>query len=208
MRPGSIFAMIALLTASAACAGGIPKVYDGDMALVFEFNGLGAMGMDTYAGGVGFRYFYYDEFAFRGSFNLAYWSWDDEGAGRDTSRAYIGGTFIIERYMDPIGSLAPYLGGGIGHFWNREWHPTLDPGEPKRDISTTDHIVEMPLVGGFQWFFADALSLGGEYRLAFRYIKSDTHREGAYDRHFQYGSTRTAFGFTAVSVFLSLHWPG
>jgi len=82
MRPGSIFAMIALLTASAACAGGIPKVYDGDMALVFEFNGLGAMGMDTYAGGVGFRYFYYDEFAFRGSFNLAYWSWDDEGAGR------------------------------------------------------------------------------------------------------------------------------
>ena len=49
MRSGLLIALCVLALASAAWAGGIPKVKDGDMQLVFEFNGLSLLSLDTYA---------------------------------------------------------------------------------------------------------------------------------------------------------------
>ena len=206
MRSGLLIAVFILVSASAAPAGGIPKIHDGDMQLVFEFNGLSLLDLNTYAGGVGFRYFYYDEFAFRGSFNFAYAREEDKIEDVDTSRTWIGGTFIVEKYLEPISSVAPYIGGGLGYYWNREWHPAgvLDP---KRDISTTENIFEVPLVAGFQWYFANAFSLGGEYRLALRYVSSQTKREREEGSIILAEETSTRLGFTAVSVFLSVHIP-
>jgi hypothetical protein len=206
MRSGLLVALCVLLLASTAWAGGVPKVKDGDMQLVFEFNGLSLLNLDTYAGGVGFRYFYYDEFAFRGSFNFAYGKNSNNTNDEDSSRTWIGGTFIVEKYMIPVASVAPYIGGGFGYYWNREWHPS-GTGTSKRDISTTEKIIEVPLVAGFQWYFTDALSLGGEYRLAMRYISSKTVNEDQEGGTPLAESTTTRFGFSAVSVFLSVHIP-
>jgi hypothetical protein len=194
------------MLASATLAGGIPKVKDGDVQLVFEFNGLSLLSLDTYAGGVGFRYFYYDEFAFRGSFNFAYAQEKENTTDQDTSRTWIGGTFIVEKYVIPQSSVAPYLGGGFGYYWNREWHKS-GSGSSRHTISTTDKIIEVPLVAGFQWYFANAWSLGGEYRLALRYISSETVDEDQEGGTLLAESTTTRFGFTAASVFLSVHIP-
>ena len=208
MRSGLLIALCVLVLASTTWAGGIPRVKDGDVQLVFEFNGLGLLDLDTYAGGVGFRYFYYDEFAFRGSFNFAYGKNKDNTNDTDSSRTWIGGTFVVEKYVTPINSVAPYIGGGFGYYWNREWHPpvTLEGGG-KREVSTTDEIIEVPLVAGFQWYFANAFSLGGEYRLAVRYKSSKTQREDQAGSTPISEDTSTSFGFTAASVFLSVHIP-
>lgn len=173
---------------------------------MFEFNGLSLLDLNTYAGGVGFRYFYYDEFAFRGSFNFAYARAEEKIEDIDTSRTWIGGTFIVQKYVEPTGSVAPYLGGGFGYYWNRERHPE-GIAEPDPDISTTEKIMEVPLAAGFQWYFADALSLGGEYRLALRYVNSQVKRERQEGRELLEEYAYTRFGFTAVSVFLSVHIP-
>ncbi len=206
MRSGLLIALCILMLASATLAGGIPKVKDGDVQLVFEFNGLSLLSLDTYAGGVGFRYFYYDEFAFRGSFNFAYAQEKENTTDQDTSRTWIGGTFIVEKYVIPQSSVAPYLGGGFGYYWNREWHKS-GSGSSRHTISTTDKIIEVPLVAGFQWYFANAWSLGGEYRLALRYISSETVDEDQEGGTLLAESTTTRFGFTAASVFLSVHIP-
>jgi hypothetical protein len=209
MRSGLLIAFLVIVLASATWAEGIPKVRDGDMQLVFEFNGLSLLDLNTYAGGVGFRYFYYDEFAFRGSFNFAYGKLTEKVSGADTSRTWIGGTFIVEKYLIPISSVAPYIGGGLGYYWNREWHPQESIGfsAPKRDLSTTSTIFEVPLVGGFQWYFANAFSLGGEYRLAYRYTKEKTQIEDQEGEIPVSECTHSSFGFSAVSVFLSVHIP-
>jgi hypothetical protein len=62
-------------------------------------------------------------------------------------------------------------------------------------------------VAGFQWYFADAFSLGGEYRLAFRYVDSKTEEEDQEGSTPIFEGTSTKFGFTAASVFLSVHIP-
>ncbi len=206
MRSGLLVALCVLITASAAWAENIPRIRDGDLQLVFEFNGLSLLDLNTYAGGVGLRYFYYDEFAFRGSFNFAYARAEEKIQDIDTSRTWIGGTFLIEKYLEPIASIAPYLGGGFGYYWNREWHPD-GVVEPSWDISTTERIIEVPLVGGLQWYFANAMSLGGEYRLALRYVNSQVKRERQEGSELLAERTYTRFGFTAVSLFLSVHIP-
>ena len=206
MRSGLLIALCILVLASATWAGGIPKVKDGDMQLVFEFNGLSLLRLDTYAGGVGFRYFYYDEFAFRGSFNFAYANENENITEQDSSRTWIGGTFIVEKYVIPKSSVAPYIGGGFGYYWNREWYKT-GTGSARRSFSNTDKIVEVPLVAGFQWYFAQAWSVGGEYRLAFGYISSETVDEDQTGGVPLAESSTTRFGFSAASVFLSVHIP-
>jgi hypothetical protein len=184
-----------LLLTSLAHAGGTPDTDEESMQLMFEFNGLGQLGLDTYGGGLGLRYFIdNDGLAGRLSLNAGYRT--DEEDGDKTTRSLIGGSFIIEKFLNPQSSVSPFVGIGVAYFYSTEKEPT-DEGELEVKTST----IEVPLVAGFQWWFTDALALGGEYRWGIiRYI-SDKYTLGGYG----IGESSTfKTGIYAASVFLSV----
>jgi opacity protein-like surface antigen len=194
MRSGSVALVCFLLLASAVMAGGSPHFNSGMRQIIFEFNGLGTMGLDTYAGGLGMRIFLNDEgMAGRGSVNAGYRT-EEENSDK-TTVSLIGGSLLLEKFVDPIGSVAPYLGIGAGYFYSTQKQPTTD-GEAK----TTRAILEVPAVAGFQWWFTDGVSLGGEYRCGIRYTRDKYYLEG-----FGIGDSESfSTGFYAASVFLTI----
>jgi hypothetical protein len=206
MRVPLLIGLCVVLAASAAFAGGTPNTGMGAKQMVFHFDGLSYLGLQPYAGGFGFRYFYADDTAIRGSLNFAYGK--DEDKSGDTkyedTRTLIGGTLIWEKYMAAIASVAPYMGIGFGYFYEKEQDEdesyTFD--EHKVKYETTNNIIQIPLVAGFQWYFTEAISLGGEYRLSYRYESGETKMDGEK----QYETTVSAFGFSAASVFFSVHY--
>jgi hypothetical protein len=194
MRHGLLAVMCIALLAPAALAGGTPDTDDESLQMLFEFNGLSMMDLGVYAGGLGIRYFIDDEgLACRFSLNAGYRT--DEEDGDKETLSLIGGTILIEKFLEPISSVAPYVGIGFAGFYSSLKEPS-DEGE----LKTTRQILEVPGVGGFQWWFTDALALGGEYRLALRYIRTKD-----YLRDEQYGEgTDFKVGFYAASVFLTV----
>lgn len=206
MRVPLLIGLCVVLAASAALAGGTPNTGMGAKQMVFEFNGLSTLGLMPYAGGFGFRYFYADDTAIRGSLNFAYGK-DEDTSGdvtADESMTLIGASLVWEKYMAAIASVAPYMGIGIGYYYQKEEcnYPIDTFAATMAKEETTTSILEIPLVAGFQWYFTEALSLGGEYRLRYRYETGET----SYDGEKAYDSTLSAFGFAAASVFFSVHY--
>jgi hypothetical protein len=208
MRVPLLIGLCLVLAASAAFAGGTPNTGMGAKQMVFEFSGLSNLGLTPYAGGFGFRYFYADDTGIRGSLNFAYGK-DEYTAGDETvddSMTLIGATLIWEKYMAAIASVAPYMGIGIGYYYQKEEENDFPDyvtfADELMKTETTTNTLMIPLVAGFQWYFTEALSLGGEYRLSYRYESGETKWDGekAYD------NTMSAFGFSAASVFFSVHY--
>lgn len=195
MRFALQIAACLLLFASPALAGGVPDTDDGSQQWIFEFNGLGDLGLDTYAGGFGMRLFLDDEgLAGRGSFNAAYRT--DEEDGDKNTFSLIGGSIIIEKFLEPISSVSPYAGIGFGYFYSKDKQPTTEG-----DFELTKSILEVPAVVGFQWYFTDAVGIGGEYRLALRYITTEGTLAG-----YSIGKiTEFETGIYAASIFLTVH---
>lgn len=180
---------------STVFAGGTPDTDEESLQWLFEFNGLSRLELDTYAGGLGVRYFIDDDgLAGRISLNAAYRT-DEEGDDKRTI-SLIGGSIIIEKFLNAQSSVAPYVGIGFGFFHSGDKKPT-DEGELKTSTIT----MEVPAVAGFQWWFTDALALGGEYRWSVRYIK-DTYELGGYSIG-EHSTFKT--GMYAASVFLSVN---
>jgi len=204
MRVPLLIGLCAVVAASAAFAGGTPNTSMGAKQMVFQFEGLSMLNLEPYAGGFGFRYFYADDTAIRGTINFAYQSDEEKNAITDSySMTRIGAALIWERYMAPIASVAPYMGIGVGYFYNSqtwECEPT-DMCDPDKTEMTGNELM-ISLVAGFQWYFTDAMSLGGEYQLSYSYESGEMKVEG--EKAGEY--TSSMFGFNAASVFLSVHY--
>lgn len=195
MRYALLAGICLVMLASAAGAGGTPDTDDESLQLVFEFNGLGQFELDTYGGGMGLRYFIDDDgLAGRISLNAGYRT--DEQDGDKETVSLFGGSLLIEKFLNPLSSVAPYVGIGFAYFYTSEKEPT---GEG--DLEVKSHIIGVPLVAGFQWWFTDALSLGGEYRWSIIRYTSDRTELGGYGigEGESFGT-----GIYAASVFLSV----
>ena len=184
-----------LVAASAAAGGGTPDVDAESLQMMFEFNGLSQFELDTYAGGLGVRYFLDDDgLASRISVNAAYRT--DEEDGDKQTVSLIGGSMLIEKFLNPQASVAPFVGIGFAYFYSSDKQPTSE-GELKKKTN----IIEVPLVAGFQWWFTQALALGGEYRWAIIRYTSDSYELGGYGIGDSEGFST---GIYAASVFLSV----
>jgi opacity protein-like surface antigen len=199
MRVPLLIGLCVVLAASAAFAGGIPNTGMGAKQMVFQFSGLSWLGLEPYAGGFGFRYFYADDTAIRGSLNFGYGK--DETTVGDTKEeetfTEIGAALVWEKYMAAIASVAPYMGIGLGYNYSKSEEPV---GAVKEE--TTANELFIPLVAGFQWYFTESISLGGEYRLSYAYVSGETKEDGTKVEE----TTISAFGFDTASVFFSVHY--
>ncbi len=203
MRVPLLIGLCIVVAASAAFAGGTPNTGMGAKQLVFEFSGLSNLGLSPYAGGFGFRYFYADDTAIRGSLRFAYAKDTDEADLEETTTSF-GATVVWERYMAAIASVAPYMGIGVGYYYTKVESdvPVLVFADDTVKAEETTNTLIIPLVVGFQWYFTEAISLGGEYRLSYTYDSGEVTVDGN-----KLGDTSgSAFGFSAASVFFSVHY--
>lgn len=199
MRVPLLIGLCVVIAASAAFAGGTPNTAMGSRQMVFEFSGLSLLGLHPYGGGFGFRYFYADETAIRGGLNFAY---DKDETGEDYEETYtrFGAMVAWEKYMAPIASVAPYMGIGVSYIYNK-WEEPATGTFADETMETTQSDLGVGLLAGFQWYFTEAISLGGEYRLGFTYSSGEvTQGDMSSD------TTSTSFGFTAASVFFAVHF--
>jgi hypothetical protein len=96
------------------------------------------------------------------------------------------------------------MGIGIGYYYQKDESdsPTSTFMDEHMKTEVSNNIIQIPLVAGFQWYFTEAISLGGEYRLSYRYESGETK----YDGEKAFETTKSMFGFSAASVFFSVHY--
>jgi opacity protein-like surface antigen len=215
MRKVSLVALVVCLMAGAAFAGGTPNTAACTKQLVFHFSGLSDMGLSSYrfswlddvfsdydlsdygyGGGIGFRYFFREGIAVRPSLNISYTKLQlpDESGYTDPeiTAANYGFSVVVEKYLPPIHGIAPYLGAGAGYdHYTYEQSYKVDEVTVSSDMTVGSF--DLRAVAGFQWYFTEGMSLGGEYVGAFTHATSD-----------EADITLDSFHWRAASVFLSV----
>jgi hypothetical protein len=191
-------AVAIMLFAVAVQAAEVP-MSAGDKAMVFSFNGLDNLDLDGYGHdyGFGMRYYLSDGMALRGGVVFGMNTWTDESGEEDfeTTENSLGVEAIYEMHMEgPCPSVAPFLGVG-GNWMSYSW-------ENDADDKYEESMFGVFGVAGFEWGFADCMTLGGEYRLGF---SSGSYEESEDGEVYDEGSV-TMIGFDTVSVMLSVYW--
>jgi len=185
------------LIAGTALAGGTPETGVGTKQMVFMFHGLDHLGLRSYDGGLGFRYFFGEGMAIRPGVNLAY-SKEDLGDDVDApTTTDIALSVVLEKYMPAISSVSPYIGFGAGYSRSKS------ENVPEQPSVVTESSIEAKAVAGFQWYFTDALSLGGEYTGSFQHCKEtgeDTEGETLYEW------TANTFSWDASHIYFSVRF--
>ena len=208
------FVIVALMISGIAMAAEVPTSA-GDKAMVFMFHGFDDLGLGGYPGqyGFGMRYYIADGTAIRGGVVFARDSYVEEAdaEGYDDEEwndSMMGVTVVYERHLEaPCPSVSPYWGVGAGFISETcEW---IYPTGPDDTQTSTDSFTGMTVFGamGFEWGFADCMTLGGEYQLGFLSGSGDTE----YDDEGSRADTccewsETFMGFSTASVYLSVYF--
>jgi hypothetical protein len=186
--------MVSCLCVSAALAEG-DLTSQGTKQVIFGFSGFT---LSSYGAGVGIRYFFADGAALTPAVGISLERSDDNGTDYDT-RYYdewdtsderytsFNAKMTVEKYISESGDVLPYFGGGMGYTYRggdrtakyySEDFDTTDPANIE-DVDWTDHTVSLFFAFGFQWRFAEKVSLGGQYSLVLshRWYKSESNYE-------------------------------
>jgi hypothetical protein len=213
-------ALLMCMLIGIAFAGGTPMTAKGDRQMVFLFDGLCDMRLMPYfqahglpeecydeydyddcwpcGGGLGFRYFLNDDAALRLGANIAIGSWEIKDAW-ERSCTEFGLSVIYEKYLMHIHSIAPYMGAGVGFAYakaDETWKNTDD------EWKWTGTIFSVMGVVGFQWYFTDGMSVGGEYRPAFHFESGEETENG----ETTYETSGYVLNHRAASLFLGVHF--
>jgi hypothetical protein len=189
------------LVTGAALAGGMPMTDAGSKQIVFGFTGLDNLGLNPYSYDshpqLAFRYFLNDGMAVRPGVYIGYDKTTDEQTDVETTGMDLALSAVIEKYLPSVHSVAPYIGIGAGFGYNK------DETTNSSEVTTTGTSIDVLGVAGFQWYFTDALSLGGEYVGAFRHSSSKTEVDGDTTSE----TSMMKFYWYAASVYLSVNLP-
>jgi hypothetical protein len=214
--------LLVCAVAGMAFAGGTPMTAKGDRQLVFRFDGLCDMTLMPYfytpnfgdecydmedmdsecypcAGGLGFRYFINNDRALRVGVNIALGSLEVKDY-MEWGCTEFGASVIYEKYLPQIHSVAPYIGAGVGFTHAKTTATELFGDEIESEWS--GNVITVMGVAGFQWYFTEGMSLGGEYRPGFHYETGEWTEDGE-----TLGETSGyVLNHRAASVFLGVHF--
>ena len=176
----------------------------GDKAMVFMFHGLDDLAVSGYGHdyGFGMRYYLSDGMALRGGVLFGMSTYTDESVDPESeiSMTSFGVEAVYEMHMEgPCASVSPYFGvGGNFDSYTEEWDNY--EGYETAEISETGFGIFG--TGGFEWGFTDCMTLGGEYRLGFMSMSTETTIEGDVCCE----ESGTWMGFGTASAYLSVYW--
>lgn len=164
-----------------------------------------------FGGGIGFRYFFGEGLAIRPGVNISRASFesDDEGEEDDFKATFsnMGFSVLLEKYLPTTHSIAPYVGAGLGYDrYSLEAEPVEEYPYEFDKGSVTFSSLDLKGVAGFQWYFTDGISLGGEYLGSFSMGKmaSEITDEGKTEDGPEV--TLNRFFWDTASVFLSVNF--
>lgn len=170
----------------------------GTKALLFEFNGLNQLGVGGVNGGIGFRYYMQDGMALRPSVNFTWVSADQDTSGNQLTTTGVGGSLAIEKHLAAIGPVSPYLGIGAGVNYSK-----VENDLAMTEDKATSFSAFVPV--GFEWAFAQGITLGGEYNLGYTHTKTTVTDPSGTDLDFSSDSFGI-FSPNAGSLVLSVAW--
>lgn len=225
--------LLCVVLASSAWAGEIDTA-KGSKQLIFQFSGLtdlgvsgytfrGAQGilsdvldgegmilsdLDAMVGGIGMRYYISDGTAIRPGLAFTYGKLTEnatEEGDRDTEGKLtgFGASVALEKHMGDMKSLSPFVGLLVGFHSDKltEEGGTVDFTYEDEFKLTS---FEISALAGFEWGFADHLTLGGEYMLGYSHgsVKVEQTFNGQTETTADLSANR--FGFGTASLFLSV----
>jgi len=173
--------LVVLLTGSISTAGDFGKNQH-DMEILFDISGLDNIGLNSFDGGLGFRYYFLDGFTIRPNFSYStesnttsYENYD----GAVSERDQYSFDLVIEKHFLVGEKFVPYLGLGYsaGESTSDETiHFESDPeiGQYTGRRYTNDFHSFLGILG-VQWQAYRTFSLGCEYRIEYR--NSDSKQE-------------------------------
>jgi len=174
----SVPALALLITMSATASIGAEHGRERhDKELIFGISGLDNIGLNTFDGDFGMRYFIASALAIRPSISIgkdvstrdAY----SEGmTSEQTTRDNISFSLILERHLVAHGRVSSYLGLGASMgeansavTYSRPFE--MESGTRTGQESTNSYKSVLALIG-VQWSASDAIKLGCEYKLQYR----------------------------------------
>lgn len=141
--------------------------------------------LGSYNGGVGVRYFVRDQVALRPGIDFSIGDdWKNailedrnymEADTTDSDTGSLGVSFFVEKFVEGFKNVAPFLAVGMAYtFSSADGHENrwryYEPPEHSVFWSSSSDVTrhQLSLMGalGFQWQFADHLSLGGQYNIS------------------------------------------
>jgi hypothetical protein len=182
----------------------------GTKAMVFQFSGLSNLGLGTYNGGIGMRYYLSDGLALRPGVQFGVQSATqkktDSLPKREEASAQIGVNLALEKHFASVKSISPYIGAQAGFTSVADVTKRYNFSTGDEIDETTDARARIGLAAllGFEWGFTESLTLGGEYALGFGTgahkveVKTDGVKATTTD------DTFFDLGFSTASVFLSV----
>jgi opacity protein-like surface antigen len=208
-------ALAMMLVGMTAQAAEVPTS-EGDKAMIFMFNGLSFLSLDStddyyddyndedYDVGFGMRYYISDNRAIRGTVTFGSHAtvterdaWDED---KEETYRVIGLDAAYEMHMEgPCSSVSPYWGIGAGFVSSTE----ECKDENGNEETTTGTGFGGYCVLGFEWAFANCMTLGGEYRAGLWAEAKETEDvAGVPDQTIG----EADFGFATASVYLSVYF--
>ncbi len=162
--------LLAVVFAVSLGFAGEPKTKMGDEALLFSFSGLSNLAVGNYGGGLGAKYYFQDDMAFRGSLGFSYGSstQKDNSAtpGPDAKTSNMSFSLMpgIQHNIATNGSVVAYVGASAGFWWSSNTTENAGFVSGTKTVSTSTSF-GIGGFAGFEYFAWDNISLGGEYNL-------------------------------------------
>ncbi len=163
-----LFCALTLATAAEASAQTLNVAKQGDKAVLFNFNGLSALNLTAYQGGLGGKYFIEDNLAVRGMLLFGMNNQTTGGTPEITNdNMTFGISAGIEDHLPLTSQISPYVGGVLS------FQTTAGTTNSGIGISkTTTTVFGLGAVGGIEYFFNQNLSLSAEYQFGFNSTNS------------------------------------
>lgn len=162
------------------------KGHKGDKGISFSVSGLSYVGLGQFEGGIGGKYWISNKLAlvssagvkaFKITSTSPHLNYSDSKSTYSRFSLFAG----VEDHFLVNKRLSPYFGGGIDFsFSSRADYAGLPrdnppPGRTKKDKTTTNTFGIRGLCG-IEYFFADWVSLAGQYRISYFYEKTTSRR--------------------------------
>lgn len=161
--------------------------------------------------GIGMRWYLANNMALRGGIGFGTFSQTKKSSTTGNSDETQSGLLfgiqaLAEWHMTPIGGVSPYFGGGINVALSSA---TIKPSEPSGTTAEFDASgTQFGIAGvaGFEWFFTNAMSLGGEYQLGLGLTSgSETIKASGVPDQTVNLPSRTVVATNSITIILSMY---
>jgi outer membrane protein W len=186
-----------------------------DRELMFGAHGLDNINLSTLDGNFGFRYFLSDNYALRPSFSMMTSEYiaphyNDDFTDREESRDRVSISMLVECHLEAHGSVYPYWGLG-GSIQSESFDTilsvpdSLSTGTPTSRTESRDSM-SIVAAAGFQWEITDAVRLGVEYLLKYRFTTTEHERLYHNEEARISESEGQSFGASTSSLYLAVRF--